>query len=136
MNTRKGLLGRWILAIVPLLLGAAFSIWLNATGRAPLLRISVDLGTVLFGLGLIISLVSAAVLGVQRLLERTRRDTAAEATQERQRFLRRLDHELKNPLTAILAGLANAGQPAAGGEQEAAPGQRYRAGAAAAATGD
>jgi signal transduction histidine kinase len=29
------------------------------------------------------------------------------ASEERQRFLRRLDHELKNPLTAIRAGLAN-----------------------------
>jgi two-component system OmpR family sensor kinase len=32
---------------------------------------------------------------------------AAEATQDRLRFLMRLDHELKNPLTAIRAGLAN-----------------------------
>ena len=33
--------------------------------------------------------------------------TQSEATEERRRFLRRLDHELKNPLTAIRAGLAN-----------------------------
>jgi two-component system OmpR family sensor kinase len=32
---------------------------------------------------------------------------AAQATQDRLRFLLRLDHELKNPLTAIRAGLAN-----------------------------
>jgi two-component system OmpR family sensor kinase len=31
----------------------------------------------------------------------------AEAEEERRRFLRRLDHELKNPLTAIQVGLAN-----------------------------
>ncbi|MBN1975832.1 MAG: HAMP domain-containing histidine kinase [Anaerolineae bacterium] len=30
-----------------------------------------------------------------------------EAAEDRRRFLRRLDHELKNPLTAIRAGLAN-----------------------------
>jgi two-component system OmpR family sensor kinase len=30
-----------------------------------------------------------------------------EAAEERRRFLRRLDHELKNPLTAIRVGLAN-----------------------------
>src|SRR5439155_769760 len=35
------------------------------------------------------------------------RRAAAEATQDRLRFLMRLDHELKNPLTAIRAGLAN-----------------------------
>ena len=32
----------------------------------------------------------------------------ARAAEERRRFLQRLDHELKNPLTAIRAGLANA----------------------------
>ena len=31
----------------------------------------------------------------------------AKGSEERRRFLRRLDHELKNPLTAIRAGLAN-----------------------------
>src|SRR5438094_265305 len=35
---------------------------------------------------------------------------AAQATQDRLRFLMRLDHELKNPLTAIRAGLANIDQ--------------------------
>jgi two-component system, OmpR family, sensor kinase len=38
---------------------------------------------------------------------------AAEATQDRLRFLMRLDHELKNPLTAIRAGLANIDQAGA-----------------------
>jgi two-component system OmpR family sensor kinase len=41
---------------------------------------------------------------------RRQRDVAqleAETAEERRRFLRRLDHELKNPLTAIQAGLAN-----------------------------
>jgi two-component system OmpR family sensor kinase len=35
------------------------------------------------------------------------RDAVADAAQDRLRFLLRLDHELKNPLTAIRAGLAN-----------------------------
>ena len=35
------------------------------------------------------------------------RQVAAEAAQDRLRFFMRLDHELKNPLTAIRAGLAN-----------------------------
>jgi two-component system, OmpR family, sensor kinase len=35
------------------------------------------------------------------------RDAVAEAAEDRLRFLLRLDHELKNPLTAIRAGLAN-----------------------------
>ena len=38
---------------------------------------------------------------------RTRQQANIAAAQERRRFLRRLDHELKNPLTAMRAGLAN-----------------------------
>ena len=39
--------------------------------------------------------------------ERIRQQASTAAAEERRRFLRRLDHELKNPLTAIRAGLAN-----------------------------
>ena len=38
-------------------------------------------------------------------------DSVIHAAEERRRFLQRLDHELKNPLTAILAGLANLTAP-------------------------
>jgi len=41
------------------------------------------------------------------------RQAAAEATRDRLRFLMRLDHELKNPLTAMRAGLANIDQAGA-----------------------
>jgi two-component system, OmpR family, sensor kinase len=40
-------------------------------------------------------------------------DAAVAAAEERRRFLLRLDHELKNPLTAIRAGLANIEQAGA-----------------------
>jgi two-component system, OmpR family, sensor kinase len=49
---------------------------------------------------------TATAVAVQR--------AAAEATQDRLRFLMRLDHELKNPLTAMRAGLANIDQAGAG----------------------
>jgi two-component system OmpR family sensor kinase len=43
-----------------------------------------------------------------------------QAADERRRFLRRLDHELKNPLTAIRAGLANLAEaPSQANRQEA-----------------
>jgi two-component system OmpR family sensor kinase len=45
---------------------------------------------------------------VRRHLDRVRAETRAEAATEHHRFLRRLDHELKNPLTAMRLGLANA----------------------------
>lgn len=42
-----------------------------------------------------------------------------EAAEDRRRFLRRLDHELKNPLTAIRAGLANLAEaPSQDAQQE------------------
>ncbi|MDI2125946.1 sensor histidine kinase [Yinghuangia seranimata] len=53
----------------------------------------------------------AAGFGVRLLFTRrvveARAQVAAEAAAEHHRFLRRLDHELKNPLTAIRLGLAN-----------------------------
>ncbi len=45
--------------------------------------------------------------GVGAPLGDAMRHATAEATRDRLRFLMRLDHELKNPLTAIRAGLAN-----------------------------
>jgi two-component system OmpR family sensor kinase len=111
---------RWLLAAIPLILGAAISVLLNATARAPLLRIRIDLGTLLFFLGILLSIAFGGVLLCQARSERVRRESAQLATQDRRRFLRRLDHELKNPLTAILAGLANLSFAAGdGGEQPA-----------------
>ncbi|MGW2524210.1 sensor histidine kinase [Streptomyces sp. NPDC001617] len=53
---------------------------------------------------------AATVMAVALARQRTRRliDTVRdEAREEHRRFLRRLDHELKNPLTAIRLGIAN-----------------------------
>ena len=44
-----------------------------------------------------------------RLCRQNAAEALAQAGDERRRFLQRLDHELKNPLTAIRAGLANVG---------------------------
>ena len=55
--------------------------------------------------------VAAAVVVVRRRTERLRAQlleaARKEAKEEHRRFLRRLDHELKNPLTAIRLGVAN-----------------------------
>ena len=99
---------RWLLALIPLILAAAISIWLNSGDLAPLIRITVDLGTLIFILGVVISLLIVLILSVQLLTDSVRSQTVTEANEDRRRFLLRLDHELKNPLTAILAGLANA----------------------------
>lgn len=102
----------WILSLLPA--GAGLTIAaLTASGRltSPILYLRVDLGT----LSLLGSLILSGSLAIhlvvaaraaqkhQRGIARVRHKTA----EERRRFLQRLDHELKNPLTAIRAGLAN-----------------------------
>jgi two-component system OmpR family sensor kinase len=61
--------------------------------------------------GLLAGLALAALALARRRLARDRAAVAERAAdevrEEHRRFLRRLDHELKNPLTAIRAGLAN-----------------------------
>lgn len=44
-------------------------------------------------------------------MQQQRTQVQAQAADDRRRFLSRLDHELKNPLTAIRAGIANLGAP-------------------------
>ncbi|MBN1316720.1 MAG: HAMP domain-containing histidine kinase [Anaerolineales bacterium] len=74
-----------------------------------------DIGMLALLVGL---LFSAALLAIISSSERTHKKNRrqieaihANAVQERRRFLQRLDHELKNPLTAIRAGLANLTEP-------------------------
>jgi two-component system OmpR family sensor kinase len=77
----------------------------------PILSIRVDLATLALMIGLALSVVVAAGVVLWELAEwRHRQRTVgvrAQAAEEHRRFLQRLDHELKNPLTAIRAGLAN-----------------------------
>ncbi|GAF69970.1 unnamed protein product, partial [marine sediment metagenome] len=59
---------------------------------------------------LLTALVFAALLlqrWTEQHIQRAIREHQAAAAEERRQFLRRLDHELKNPLTAMRAGLAN-----------------------------
>ena len=49
-----------------------------------------------------------------------RRQIQDQATEEHRRFLRQLDHELKNPLTAIRVGLANLAETASEEERREA----------------
>ncbi len=91
-------------AVLGLLLAAG---WHLAFGPAPVAYLRADVGTLLFILALIVALGlliwGTATQRGQRALERA---AQAEAESHR-RFLQRLDHEIKNPLTAIRAGLAN-----------------------------
>src|SRR5713101_7596117 len=103
----------WLLALVPGALGVLAGVWV-ASGQAdnPVVWVRGPLAAWLSWpcLGVSILLLSGVAAWTwlesrhKRVLEQIRRGASA----DRRRFLQRLDHELKNPLTAIRAGLANA----------------------------
>jgi two-component system OmpR family sensor kinase len=103
---------RRLLNLLPLGLGLLVAVVINQSQLPnPLFRILISLSSLLFFLGLLTSLfLLVAWLSRQAAERRNRQKIAqmqAETAEDRRRFLRRLDHELKNPLTAIRAGLAN-----------------------------
>ena len=112
----------WLLALLPLALGIALV--LLARGgwiENPNLYLSGPAsGLALLG-GVLATLLAAAFIALSASAERRRKGEIARLealhAEEHRRFLRRLDHELKNPLTAIQAGLANL-STAGGGASE------------------
>ncbi|MCE4026552.1 HAMP domain-containing histidine kinase [Microbacterium sp. Au-Mic1] len=117
----------WFLAAAPAVLGAAIAAVLAAAGDLRQVQVRIALPAVAAGAGILLSVIALGVLAV--IAVRTRRRVRAQialdaamargAAQERQhhaRFLARLDHELKNPLTAILATSAAAQNNVGGAE--------------------
>ena len=99
----------WVL--VPTVVGLVVAVVLLVAGNPQGLRFTVPLATVVGGAGVGLGVVALAVLLLRRALARARAAGAAQAREvERvahRRFLDRLDHELKNPLTAIHAAAAS-----------------------------
>jgi two-component system OmpR family sensor kinase len=100
------------LIALPILLGALVSVLAQGFFQpVPVLVFKIDVGMLVFVAGVIITLLlfSFYLGGLlierrsQRMLERSLR----EAELGRRRFLRRLDHEIKNPLTGLRAALVN-----------------------------
>ena len=102
---------RWVLGILPVVFGAALTAYAVITGDRRELVVVHSVPWLWFGVGFLVS----AVILLALLAGRSRRRAAeaayragVEAQRENQaRFLSRLDHELKNPLTAIRAGMSN-----------------------------
>lgn len=95
------------LLILVIALGLAALLW---AGILPdqLITLRIDLGNTLLILGVMITLTWSALVWVwARSQQRSIDQVKFQVSDEKRRFLRRLDHELKNPLTAIRAGLAN-----------------------------
>jgi two-component system, OmpR family, sensor kinase len=101
-----------LLVFLPLLLGALVSVLARrAWDNIPVLVFKIDVGMVAFVFGAFITLfLSVAFLSgliKERKADRTIEKSLQEFERGRQRFLRRLDHEIKNPLTGLRAALVN-----------------------------
>jgi signal transduction histidine kinase len=102
----------WPLLLLPIFLGLLFKVifgqgWLDNS----VVFLRIDLGTLTLLLGLIISIVLftmwAMFIWQGRQYESEFLQYQTKTAEERRQFLQRLDHELKNPLTAIQAALVN-----------------------------
>ena len=121
-----------LLICLPLLLGALASALVQGFWQTvPLMVFKIDIGMVLFVSGVFISLLLAAhALGAWRKERQTRRtlsESQRKAEESRRRFLRRLDHEIKNPLTALRTALVNVRESQSGDERQRATGNAGRA---------
>jgi two-component system, OmpR family, sensor kinase len=103
--------GAWLAALMPMALGMLAALVLpRQPALNPVLFVRAPTATWALLAGVVLS--TLAVIGLFALAWASRRQAQVvsgariEALEQRRRFLRRLDHELKNPLTAIRAGLA------------------------------
>jgi two-component system OmpR family sensor kinase len=103
--------------LAPLLSGTALGIVMQVTEPETRLYATASPGVLAGIAGLLGTVVVAVVTLIRQraaaATEAAVRAAVAEAAEDRRRFLLRLDHELKNPLTAIRAGLANIEQAGA-----------------------
>ena len=102
---------RLLLALIPVAAGLVLTIVALATGEARELVVSHSVAWAWAGIGAVASLVWLGIALNRRARVRAvaaaRAAGEAEQRENQARFLSRLDHELKNPLTAIRAGLSN-----------------------------
>ncbi len=118
MNSKR------LFLLLPALLGLAFYLILGfGLLPDPLLHVRMSFSYLCLFTGLLISILLILIWEFRRFRRwqyQYQKQVQAQAADERRRFLRRLDHELKNPLTAIRAGLANIAEaPTEDSRQEA-----------------
>jgi len=104
----------WFLLLLPFAFGLVLKIllergWLENS----IIYLRIDLGTLALLLGLLLPILLLIIWGIflwqDRQFNQEFIEFQATTAEEHRQFLQRLDHELKNPLTAIQAGLANLG---------------------------
>lgn len=105
-------LTRVIVTVLPFILGILATIYVqNFLQPVPILAFRVDLGMAALVFGVFLTL----VLGAYFIGDESRswyaraemEDTRREMDENRRQFIRRLDHEIKNPLTGLQAALVN-----------------------------
>lgn len=102
---------RWLWLLLPLGLGALLSLVFARGGLVnPTVYLRADLAALALFCGVGAALLLAGWYFVVETARSARQDAEAQAAEDRRRFLQRLDHEMKNPLTAMQAGLANLGE--------------------------
>jgi len=115
---------RWGFALIPLAAGLVVASLVTQvpTLTNPIIYVHVDVGTAALIVGLALSIVAGIGLAswerAERRCQQRLSGARTRAAEERRRFLQRLDHELKNPLTAIRAGLANLANGSASSAQQ------------------
>lgn len=102
----------WLLVFVPVLLGFLVTVIAQVFfAPVPLLVFKMDVGMVIFLVGLLFSMMMGmAAVGAareQRDAERWIDQIGRENQESRRQFIRRLDHEIKNPLTGLRTALVN-----------------------------
>jgi two-component system OmpR family sensor kinase len=103
---------RWIVALLPAAVGTIFAViaYTERMGN-PVLYMRIDRGSFLLLIGLLLSGSAAAYLLYTSRMEKKHQQALQqvhdEAFNERQRFMQRLDHEIKNPVMSIMSNLTN-----------------------------
>lgn len=103
---------RWLGMLLPALIGLLIAIVLQQSSLPnPIVRVAFPLSAAFLLLGIAVTALSAAFVGLSAWYDRRQQAVVEQQRQElraeRRRFMQRLDHELKNPLTAMRAGIAN-----------------------------
>jgi two-component system OmpR family sensor kinase len=99
-------------AFLPLVIGLALAaLWQAGLWSNFILYVRSDAGTLFILAGILVSgiwlIVRRSTLALKRQRERALAQLQYEQAEAHRRFISRLDHEIKNPLTAIRASLAN-----------------------------
>lgn len=116
---------RWLIPLIPLGLGIFLASLLNwSTLPNPTIQILISVSSILLFVGISFGLLLIVIIAIGQLSqfqhEKEIEFLERKMAEDRWRFLRRLDHELKNPLMAMRAGLANfANAPSADARQSA-----------------